>query len=681
MSQLKIVDASFNELSTLDCVSSCVRTEKINADNVLNFALLMKNAASAYINSVNCYELDGDYFDLACYNKAQLADGKRLATVECEHVSYRLNDPDYDKDYFTKTGTPTYILGQILDGTGFTVGTVDFTDSVTYSAQEKKSRRQILMEFVATLEGEVQFDGFEVSILQHRGSATPRELIVGYHINVVSNTYNKRETDNDGNPLVSYACEVVRNLDPPLALGDEMTIDYDDLDIDIALRVVSISYDPYNPQRVNPIIEIGNYINALEDSLYRIATLAINKEMVYNGCRIGPEFGFEAVLSDNMARSFFNSTAFKMQVGDGGGANWTDVLYFDPVSGTYKFTGNIIVTDGTNTATFTSTELKFQKDPVDVFYFDGNGDLQIIGYITAAGLKNANGDTLLSADGKLYINYLTSLNIANPILRLFSHGGTAQAGAQQGITLAAAASANDDTYVGMDITITGGTGSGQTKNIVSYSGYDRVAGVDTEWATQPNNTSVYLIEGSAIDATENYEVGIGSAIRFKWNKFNYLSYYTDRCDYYFTSLDADTIPNIRPTGFYIGNTLIAGVVEVGGAAYINTDNSVVIFVQADEPEDAKTDDIWVDTDDYSRYDITPITAVTTLAVNASEVITVSGTFNLTLHAATAAGIIKRILNIGTGTVTIIGTINGTANMNLFPGEGVELITDGTGWRY
>jgi hypothetical protein len=50
-------------------------------------------------------------------------------------------------------------LTAILSGTGFTVGTVAFTGSHTYSAQEKKSRRAILVQFTEYLGGELLFTG------------------------------------------------------------------------------------------------------------------------------------------------------------------------------------------------------------------------------------------------------------------------------------------------------------------------------------------------------------------------------------------------------------------------------------------------------------------------------------------------------------------------------------------
>lgn len=105
-----------------------------------------------------------------------------------------------------------------------------------------------------------------------------------------------------------------------------------------------------------------------------------------------------------------------------------------------------------------------------------------------------------------------------------------------------------------------------------------------------------------------------------------------------------------------------------------------IWVQPNLPTTAKTKDVWVDTDDYSRYDATFLSVDTTLGISDSEMIEAMGTINITLHTATSIGIIKKIYNTGTGIVTIIGTINDKANMLLYPGESIELITDGSNWR-
>jgi len=96
---------------------------------------------------------------------------------------------------------------------------------------------------------------------------------------------------------------------------------------------------------------------------------------------------------------------------------------------------------------------------------------------------------------------------------------------------------------------------------------------------------------------------------------------------------------------------------------------------------AITDDVIVLKDDHTRFDSITKTAAYELLVSDHEIVKVSGTFPLTLHAATTEGIIKKIYNEGTGLVTLVGTINGETNLLLYPNDSVELITDGTGWKY
>ena len=71
--------------------------------------------------------------------------------------------------------------------------------------------------------------------------------------------------------------------------------------------------------------------------------------------------------------------------------------------------------------------------------------------------------------------------------------GTAQTGASSTITLTSSASATDDRYNNFTITITGGTGAGQSKLITDYVGSTKVATISGTWTTNPDNTSVYSI--------------------------------------------------------------------------------------------------------------------------------------------------------------------------------------------
>lgn len=303
---IKILNSEFERQAILKEVINPNRFEEINGENTLTFSAILDEKTSAYINENAIIELDDDYFDIAYFKKNQNEDGILTIDVEAEHISYRLNNPEYDMEYFASTGTPAQVLATILNGTGFTVGTVEFTDNVTYSIQEKKSRRMMLMEFATLLGGELDFDKFKISILKHRGSTEPKLLTKGRNIKVVSKIFNKRETDKNGNPLVSYTCEPIMLPEKPLNLGDEVLLVQKDLNIKEQLRIVRIGYNPYNP--IESDIELANFVSGLEDDIYRIRTTMVTKEKVYNGCRIGPDEGFVAERSDGKAKTVMNAT-------------------------------------------------------------------------------------------------------------------------------------------------------------------------------------------------------------------------------------------------------------------------------------------------------------------------------------------------------------------------------------
>lgn len=342
MTKIKFHDANLNELATLNAALSASRTERLNSNNVLNFTCRVKDSATAYLNENTVCSLDGDYYDVAFFRSMQQSNGQLLYDVQCEHVSYRLNNPEFNVEYFTMTGTPEAVLGAILDGTGFSVGIVEYSTAITISLQEAASRRGLLMYLVSQLGGDLVCNGFEISIVEHRGSATPKPLKVGKNVTVVSKSVNKRNRDILGNPIISYACDVYKGT--ALALGDVVTLDYDILGIDATLRVVEISYDPYNPANVS--IEVGNLSERLEDDIYRIETETVAKNKTYYGTRIGPDNGFETIRNDKKARSVMNADMLAWQIGDGSGSNWTDMLYYDAASNKIKFTGDINMVSG-----------------------------------------------------------------------------------------------------------------------------------------------------------------------------------------------------------------------------------------------------------------------------------------------------------------------------------------------
>jgi hypothetical protein len=82
--------------------------------------------------------------------------------------------------------------------------------------------------------------------------------------------------------------------------------------------------------------------------------------------------------------------------------------------------------------------------------------------------------------------------------------GAAQAGTSTTITLKSTASSTDDIYNGMYVTITSGTGSGQTRIIQDYVGSTKVATVDDPWTVTPNGTSNYQVTTWTTQSVNQY---------------------------------------------------------------------------------------------------------------------------------------------------------------------------------
>lgn len=84
---------------------------------------------------------------------------------------------------------------------------------------------------------------------------------------------------------------------------------------------------------------------------------------------------------------------------------------------------------------------------------------------------------------------------------LVAFGGTATAGGASTVTLPSPASTVADFYKGLEFSIIGGTGSGQS-NICSAYSTGRVATMSKPWITQPDNTSVIEVRDIAAPALD-----------------------------------------------------------------------------------------------------------------------------------------------------------------------------------
>ena len=134
--------------------------------------------------------------------------------------------------------------------------------------------------------------------------------------------------------------------------------------------------------------------------------------------------------------------------------------------------------------------------PYDVFARGDNNlflNCAFTGTNKAGTVKSHGGLAISGRDSKAsQCRYLDCTRAARIMSTDPDTVATAQAGSSTTFTLAAGSSAVDDFYNADIISLTGGTGSGQTREITDYVGSTKVATVASAWATIPNATTTYI---------------------------------------------------------------------------------------------------------------------------------------------------------------------------------------------
>ena len=368
---IKVLDSSLNSLAILENVINPLIVEAINREYEFNFTTVIDNDKSNHVNYQNKVEAENNYFNII-YTKEERTQDGIFINAQCEHVSYDLLDTEHTAG-FTATGVFSAVASLAIGTANFTIGSVASTATETISILEATNARQILLNLASLHSGEIEWDKYTINEVSQRGAN--RGVQFRYRKNL---TEVKRIVDNrkkvGGNPTVSYSINVAElefeqsyidkgyNTLEHYELGDTVKIIDEDLNLDTSLRIVKESHDVN--QRMQGEVEISNFIDDLADTLTRIETTVVAKDNVYNGCSIGPDLGFVATRSDNLARTIMNATdGIKIQKGDGVGG-WTDAIYLD-TSGNGTFTGfilasqiiggSIIIGTGANTFNANST--------------------------------------------------------------------------------------------------------------------------------------------------------------------------------------------------------------------------------------------------------------------------------------------------------------------------------------
>lgn len=357
----------------------------------MTFSCLLQIGTVPGVTPGDVLSYGGEDYDVVRVAK-RTAVPKPLQEISCEHVSYRLNeDPLPAGTYY---GTPAEVLTQLLDGTGFSVGTVEVTETTLYSFTSPTNVRDAVIRWAAATGAEISFSGLAVSLLQHIGSTVPVELSDKKNVESLSAVLDDRSD--------SQSYDVTFYRETALALGDAISIDYDSLGLHATSRVCSIDADPFNPMHVK--IVTGTPVPAFVDSVIRALNDKVGLGQPYFGTTISREHGIKIERSDGASELLLNSDVMSWRAMIDGVMR--DRLIYNSQAGDLEFHGRLAADAILAASLYAET-----GDVAELTVDRLSTSRRIRKYI----LGDTSDDNYISIQDN-YIKFITGAPVANAIL-------------------------------------------------------------------------------------------------------------------------------------------------------------------------------------------------------------------------------------------------------------------------
>jgi hypothetical protein len=525
----QLYNASGDKQAVLDnIIKETARIKRVvNGEFTFSFEAFEKELKSEYFDPDNNIVIDGQTFDIKYIEQSH--DKAVRYAIQCEHVNYRMKDGSGNVYVsYANTGTPTEILTDILSGTDFSVGTVDFTDPISISVNTEITRKDLIYELVNLLGGEIEYtdSGFEINILDTLGQNNGFEVRFGKNLKGLTKIIDARGTlttyyEIDLLELKNsneYIQKDLQDLEV-IEIGDTIKIIDSVIGLEVENRVISIEYNPIYAKTTK--LEIANTIELITDKINQIETNAVQQDRLYNNAAISTDYGFRATRSDLLARSTMGGGNISLDVGDGLGG-YTPAMFFDVLSGKYKFIGDIEASGTITGADFIGGTINIGSG---TFQVDNSGNctansLTIGGGSGIANLSDAGALAILDTVNGTYIdnnsistpkiqaNAVTANEISVATLSAITANlGTVTAGS---ITSTSTINVVTDLTVGDNINI-GSPTTGDTKEIIFYNGSSSAE--DAQITASRDNYPTDLYTHLQISS---YDISLSSFNRPSW---------------------------------------------------------------------------------------------------------------------------------------------------------------------
>jgi hypothetical protein len=178
----------------------------------------------------------------------------------------------------------------------------------------------------------------------------------------------------------------------------------------------------------------------------------------------------------------------------------------EEIGGAIDYTRMVSFSDLTGLCQAISSHASDTTQTVTITYRDTTGSV-----LTATITLNGTAAVTHAALPRSVLKALKSATCLGDVAierQTATRTGTAQSGSgiTDEITLDASASASASAYAWMVIRLTGGTGAGQIRYIVSYDGITKIAIVNRVWTTPPDNTTTFRISKGIVFEKTPHEV-------------------------------------------------------------------------------------------------------------------------------------------------------------------------------
>ena len=285
-------------------VNGCTITQKLDGECEIEIKLLTRMLEN-YVGAKDIVEVEGLVFFITEVKK-NISSGVCYTELSGEHISYILNNDEYLTTAFEMTGTPKQILDALLNGTPLASGVVEPTQPVTLLVNREATRRALVMQLLALVDGEIEYSGYTIGIRNHVGSSEEVDVMRRANVTDISYTYNSTEQ------RYSFSLELYQK--GALKLGDELRIRFAPFGLNIHRRLVGMEWNPFNYKEVN--ITVGAYMPTVSDSLYQLVTEV--EDITVKTSKYTMEFG-EIIGNGSFffTRSYSDRPYFQVQTNDG----------------------------------------------------------------------------------------------------------------------------------------------------------------------------------------------------------------------------------------------------------------------------------------------------------------------------------------------------------------------------